>query len=129
MDLTSGNYETQHLYGATALKAGEAITKLQAVCIRADGLVYLADADLATSRPCVGLAQNPAEIGEYVDIADVGWVDGESNLTPGDFIYLHTTAGGVSQTKNTYAQCLGIAVTTKRWKLRVDWSYCGGHYA
>jgi hypothetical protein len=127
--VTSANFETQHLCGAAALVAGEALSALDAVCIKADGYVYKADANEPLLVPCVGLAENAAASGATVDIVDTGWIDGASGLTPGDYIYLSTTAGGVTQSKNTIAQVLGIAVTSTRWKLNIQFGYVGGMYA
>lgn len=131
MAIVSPTGETLSISAVPGLVAGETLTAGQAVCVKAsDGKVYKADADDADLRPCIGLAAHGASSGDAVDIATTGWVDGASSLTPGDYIYLSATAGGVTHTKTAgFAQVLGVALTETLWRLQVEFGYVAGHYA
>lgn len=132
LHVTSSIDQTLNLPGNLGLKSGEILTAGDLVCIMADGYVYKADADLATGtkRPAIGVALNSYASGDYVDIADVGYVDGESALVPGDTMYLSGTAGAATQTKvAAYPQAVGVAMTASCWRLMISLGYAAGHYA
>jgi hypothetical protein len=103
-------------FGGTA---GEVLTTGDIVCIKdADGLVYKADANVATLRPAVGVVGLGARaIGDDVEVITHGIVRGWSTLSEGANGYLSETPGLVTQTPPTYSQKIGFAISTTEYLL------------
>ncbi len=95
------------------LTTGEAITRGQIVAIAdADGYVYKADADLSTRRPAVGIATESAASGGHVNVATYCYMTGWSSLAEGSPGYISATAGAVTQSAQSYVQCVAKAITS-----------------
>lgn len=103
------------------LEAGEAISAGEAVMVKDDGKVYLADADDADLRPAVGIAEADAASGAAVEIKMRGRVTNESGLTEGKPVYLSAaTAGDLTQAPPGYAQVVGIAISATDYVLCIQ---------
>lgn len=107
--------------------AGETLTVGQAVCIKAsDNKIYKADADDATLRPAVGFIGKGGAANSVVEIVTDGVLAGAANATPGERIYLSTTAGNVTTSGGANVQVLGFGLpgttanVTTTYKIRID---------
>lgn len=105
-------YKKQAFARFTAV-AGEAISAGEVLALKdSDGEAYLADSDDSAVRAAIGVAGADAADGAAVEIVAIGIFDGWSSLAENGVVYLHTTAGEVSQTAGTYAQKVGVAINT-----------------
>lgn len=94
------------------MTAGETLAVGSTVCIKAaDGLVWKADADSATLRPCIGFAYAAAVANGKVAVVTGGQLAGLSALTVGGEVYLSTTAGAYTQSAPTDVQRVGVAIS------------------
>ena len=88
-----------------AFDAYEAMSPGQAVYLRSDGQVALADADVADSAQVIGIVgsvvngKTSAAAGDRVDVVMFGAVCGFSSLTVGGLVYASVTAGSMDQTR------------------------------
>ena len=93
--------ETQTL----SLQCGEAIDVGEAVYLKSDGKVWLADADAADTAQAIGICIAVGAYGalssvanDQVDVAVYGPVAGFSGMTPGAEVFSSTTAGAIADT-------------------------------
>ena len=102
--------------------AGEDLTAGEAVCIAAaDGLAYLADADDATRRPCIGFVETDTLTGYMAEIKGRGQLCGATGLTQGAPIYLSQTPGAITQVAPVgYVQCVAVATNETELVIRLD---------
>lgn len=101
---------------------GEPISGHKAICVKADGLVYYADADDEETSGVIGISRAAAGTGEYVPIRTVGelqhsgwsWVVGEP-------VYVGLT-GGLTQsvTGAEYVIIVGIATVEDTINIEVQ---------
>lgn len=86
----------------SGLKAGEALTRLDACRIASDGLVYKASGAAANANARVrGFADDDTAIGEAVTLLNDGLVAYGSGMTPGEDLYLSATAGQLDDAATT----------------------------
>lgn len=103
------------------LTAGEALAIGNVVCIKdSDGYVYKADANDASLRPAVGIVGATAASGGYVKVVAFGTFAGWSSLQEGLPVYLSETAGAATQTAPSYAQKIGVAVTSTTYSFMFE---------
>lgn len=107
--------------------AGETLTNGQVVCIKAsDNKIYKADADDATLRPAVGFIGKGGAANSTVEVVTDGVLAGAPNATPGERIYLSTTAGNVTTSGGANVQVLGYGLpgttanVTTTYKIHID---------
>lgn len=105
---------------------GEAITIGQILCLKSDGLLWKADADVPGLFPAFGLALGSAAAGARIDVLAHGVYrdDALYNWTPGGVVYLSTTAGAATQTQpsatDNCIQVLGVATHADRLFFQPD---------
>ena len=91
-----------------AATAGETLAIGDVVCIKAaDGKAYLADANDSTLRPAVGIIGKGGATGATVEIVNDGVLIGQTQVSPGQRLFLSDTAGDLTITAPTNAQLLG----------------------
>jgi len=107
--------------------AGEAITRGMLVSIHdADGLAYMANAGTGAGQdiPAIGIAETTLAAGEVAEIKRVGKMAGEAGLQEGDWCYLSTTDGLITQTAPAVTgdavQVVGVAVSTTEWMIQIE---------
>ena len=108
-------------------KAGEAITVCDLVSIHAaDGLAYKANAGVGVDQdgPAIGVSETIKAIGEVLEVKREGKVAGAAGLTPGAWVYLATTDGGITQiapsVMGDYLQVVGVAISSTEWLLQIE---------
>lgn len=110
--------------------AGEVVTAYQVVYGAGDGRWYLADADVGTSTPLMGLTVDPAIISQRSRILIKGIVQNVTwTWTPGQPIYLSQVAGGMTQTAPALparTQVVGAAITANTIWFEVESAGLGG---
>lgn len=93
------------LKSINGLLAGEAVVEGDALYVKSDGLLWLADGTAANALAvCRGLAAGPASAGEPVTCLCYGWrflYDTAAGLTPGALLYLMSTPGRLSTVATT----------------------------
>lgn len=103
--LVSYDSSNPFLPGIHGLLAGEAVSTADALYLKSDGLLWLADGTAAnTLAVCVGFAAGAAAAGFPVTCYCAGWrfmYDAAGGLTPGALLYLWTTPGTLSGTATT----------------------------
>lgn len=106
--------------GITAnFQAGEAIAFAEVVYVETDGDVNLADADLATTSPAIGIATAAIANAATGEILTHGFVRNDAwAWTVGGEVYLSNTPGALTQTapvgSGDQVQVLGIATHADR---------------
>jgi hypothetical protein len=107
-------YSVRHVFARVSGTAGETVVTGQVVALKdADGEWYLADADDVTIRPAIGIVgSKTGGNGDTIEIILQGILTGWTTLAEGDPAYLSETAGAVTQSAPSYAQQLGIAIST-----------------
>lgn len=101
----------------TVLTAGESLSIMDVGYIKSDGKVGKSDADAADTRKVAVLAlaaysnNNPGRFLLKGMVRD----DSGNNFTPGQRIYLSSTAGGITQTPIAGAPCIGVAISADVW--------------
>ena len=92
--------------------AGETLSIGDVVCIYSpDSRAYKADADNTALVPAVGVIGKGGSNGETVEIVTRGILAGQCNdVSPGQRLYLSTTAGAFTTATSNYAQPLGVAL-------------------
>jgi len=105
-------------------EAGEAIATAYLVVLHdTDGKVYLANATSGAGQdvPAIGIAETTQAEGNIVEIKRQGHVSGATALKEGQWIYLATTDGQITQTAPSgigeIVQVVGIAISTTEWIL------------
>lgn len=84
---------------AIKLVAAEAITVGMAIRIDGTGRAALASAATAAAAQAVGIALQTVAVGGTVAVQVLGKVIGYTGLTPGGTVWVHPTAGRVTQTR------------------------------
>jgi len=114
--LACGNahaYVVKQGWARVSAVAGEALATGQVVCLKdADGKAYKADANDTALRPSLGIVGKAAASGESVEIIVLGVLSGWTSQSEGVNVYLSETAGAVTQSAPTYAQVVGVALST-----------------
>ncbi len=106
-------YSVKTSWERVSAVAGETLTTGQVVCIKdADGYAYKADANDSALRPAVGIIGKGGSSGARVEIIVAGVLTGWTTLSEGTYGYLSETAAAVTQSAPSYAQVLGLALTT-----------------
>lgn len=105
-------------------EAGEDITAGYLVSLHdADGKLYHANASSGASQdaPAVGVAETAEDSGTVIEIKRLGKVCEETGLKEGEWCYLATVDGQITQTAPSAAgeisQVVGIAVSTTEWMM------------
>lgn len=110
-------------YGPT-LEAGEDLAAGDNVCVAdADGLLYKADSNDDTRRPCIGAVDVAVSDGEDAAVILAGRRNDGTSLKEGRMIYLSATPGAETQTGNTGVQAIGIAYSTTEWYFAPQLAY------
>lgn len=100
---------------------GENVAEGDVLMMKSTGVCWKADADDATLRPAIGVAGFAAKTGTGVSVVTRGQVGGMSALTKGAGMWLHTTAGGLTQsTPSAYYQAVGAAISATQYVLNVQ---------
>jgi len=109
------------------VEAGEAIARGMLVSIHdADGLAYLANAGTGADQdiPAVGVSETAVAAGEIVEVKREGKMAGETGLQEGNWCYLSTTDGLITQTAPAVSgdavQVVGVAVSPTEWMIQLE---------
>jgi len=107
-------YSVRHVFARVSGTAGETVTTGQLVALLdADGEWYKADGNEATLRPAVGIVgSKTGGNGDTIEIILQGILTGWTSLAEGDPAFMSETAGAVTQSAPSYAQQVGIALST-----------------
>jgi len=106
-------YTVRQTWVRFSATAGETLATGDVVAIKdADGYAYEADANAATLRPAMGIIGKGGASGATVEIIIQGILDGWSTLSEGTYGYLSETPSLVTQSAPSYAQVIGVAVST-----------------
>jgi len=117
----NGNFDSLDAGFFITLEAGENIDQYSACCIAAaDGKMYKADANVATRRPCIGMAPAAITSGSNGRLQLFGWMDYDDSAfssaglaaTRNDLLYLCEVAGELTVTPPANPQVVGIAKTS-----------------
>lgn len=112
-DMVYAVYTPRQIVSKFSVTSGEALTIGHVVMLKdADGEAYKADSDDSNLRPAIGIVGTTAANATTVAIITEGIVGGFSSLQEGLPVYLSTTAAGVTQTAPSYAQKIGMAIST-----------------
>lgn len=105
-----------------AAEAGEDITAGYLISLHdADGKAYHANATSGAGQdvPAIGVAETTETAGNVVEIKRQGKICGESSLKEGNWVYLATSDGQITQTAPSavgeIVQVVGVAVSTTEW--------------
>ncbi len=119
--------EYTNIADACQPNAGEAVIVCDLVSIHAaDGLAYKANAGVGADQdgPAIGVSETIKAIGEVLEVKREGKVAGAVGLTPGAWVYLATTDGGITQTAPSvagdYLQVVGVAISSTEWLLQIE---------
>jgi hypothetical protein len=88
--------------------AGETLVAGNVVCISTtDGKAYKADANDSALRPAIGIIGKGGATNATVEIVVEGILTGQTQVSPGQRLYLSETAGALTITEPTNAQLMG----------------------
>jgi len=110
-------------------ECAEAITQGDMVALGTDGLLYKANAATGAGQqgPCVGIAEVDGADGDTITVKREGYVEGASDLTIGQPVYLGETDGAVTSTEpatnGDIVQVVGVALSATRLMLDIDNDY------
>jgi hypothetical protein len=113
--IINGVFELLDAGHELTLTAGEAIAAGDAVAVKtSDGLIYKAESNDQTLTPAIGFAPNGITSGNEGKVRSFGWLDVSTSDTsiswsPGEYVYVDSTAGDIDKTRYSWANCLGFA--------------------
>lgn len=112
----SAAYDVKRVWVRFSATAGETLATGDLVCIKdADGYAYEADANDSDLRPALGIVGKGGASGASVEIIVIGVFSGWSGLSEGAEGYLSETASAVTQSAPSYAQQVGVAISTSEY--------------
>ena len=114
-------------FDSFAAQAGEVILRGQLATVAADGKAYLAcAAEVGANLPMVAVSETDVPLNGWGEFKHSGKV-ATIGLTPGQYVYVSDTPGGISQTPGHTVQIAGFAHKSTEWIIHPDWSCAVAH--